>query len=223
MRPIAVLPMTAGHGTAQMVFQVLRDQRLAYDVVPSAEFLETPRGRRAAMAIVLVRDLDIEALELTRLLRKDLVPTFLVVEELSESDEATLLHTGVYDVVRTTISPKLLGARFASMFHHVSDAAPGTAHYRFANVTVNPEHHEVRVDGRDVALTRTEFRLLVLLAQQPDHLLGKDVLAQLLGRESHLQPHAVESHVSRIRTKITAAGGPRLIESVRGVGYRLRV
>lgn len=223
MRPIAVLPATAGHGTAQAVFQVLVQQHLEYDVVSTAEFARVPAGERSSMAIALVRGLDVPAVELVRTLREMLVPAFLVAEELSESDEVTLLHSGVYDVIRADASPQLIGARLRTMFHHVHEGEPARTPYQFANVTVRPDQHEVQVDDRPVAVTRTEFRLLVLLAQQPDQVLGKDVLAELLGGSKRLHPHAVESHVSRLRNKIMAAGGPRLIESVRGVGYRLRL
>lgn len=222
MRPIAVLPSTAGHATAQMVFQVLVQQRLEYDVLTTAEFTRMQRAGRASMVVALVRGLDIPAIELVRGLREQLVPTFLVAEELSETDEVTLLHSGVYDVVRASASPQLIGARLRTMFHHVHEGEPSRTPYRFANVTVRPDHHEVHVDEHPVPVTRTEFRLLVLLAQQPDQVVRKEVLAELLGSGRRMAPHAVESHVSRLRNKITAAGGPRLIESVRGVGYRLR-
>ncbi|USQ80458.1 response regulator transcription factor [Ornithinimicrobium faecis] len=222
MRPIAVLPSTAGHATAQMVFQVLIQQRLEYDVLSTAEFTRAQRANRASLVVALVRGLDIPAIELVRSLREQLVPTFLVAEELSETDEVTLLHSGVYDVVRASASPQLIGARLRTMFHHVHEGEPTRTPYQFANVTVRPDHHEVHVDDNVVPVTRTEFRLLVLLAQQPDQVVSKDVLAELLGDSRRMAPHAVESHVSRLRNKITAAGGPRLIESVRGVGYRLK-
>lgn len=224
MRMIAVLPSTAGHVTAQSVLAVLRDQRLPYEVQSTAEFLGTPRVRRAPMVVALVRLLDVSTVELVRNLRRLAIPAFLVVEQLSERDEVTLLHSGVYDVVRASASPELIGARLLTMFHHVTDGGPTHGSYHFANVTVRPDQHQVRVGDQTIRVTRTEFRLLMLLAQQPDHLLGKDALGELLGGESkRLAPHAVESHVSRLRSKIVAAGGPRLITSVRGVGYRLRV
>lgn len=221
MHPISVLPATAGHATAQTVLGVLRQQRLQYDVMPTAEFLRMDPAARASMVVALVRGFDVDAVELVRSLGDTLVPVFMVAENLSETDEVTLLHSGVYDVVRATVSGKLMGARLRTMFHHVHEGRPGRTPYQFANVTVRPDRHEVEVNGRAVSVTRTEFRLLVLLAQQPTQVLSKEVLADLLGGERKLAMHAVESHVSRLRNKIMVAGGPRLIESVRGAGYRL--
>lgn len=222
MRPIAVLPSTAGHATAQVVFQILVQQRLEYDVLSTADFSSRHRPGRSSMAVALVRGLDVPTVELVRVLREMLVPTFLVAEELSETDEVTLLHSGVYDVVRASASPQLIGARLRTMFHHVHEGEPARSPYQFGNVTVRPDQHEVHVDDITVPVTRTEFRLLLVLAQQPDQVVSKEVLADLLGDSRRMAPHAVESHVSRLRNKITTAGGPRLIESVRGVGYRLR-
>ncbi|WP_165700002.1 response regulator transcription factor [Ornithinimicrobium ciconiae] len=223
MRPIAVLPATAGHATAQALFQVLVHQRLDYDVMSTDEFVRSSPIERASLVVALVRGLDVPTVELVRTLRELLVPVFVVAEELSEADEVTLLHSGVYDIVRATASPRLIGARLRTMFHHVHEREPSRTPYQFANVTVRPDHYEVHVDNERVPVTRTEFRLLVLLAQHPDRAVSKEVLSDLLNESRRVAPHAIESHVSRLRTKIIAAGGPRLIESVRGVGYRLHV
>lgn len=223
MRPIAVLPATAGHATAQAVFQVLVNQRLAYDVLSTEDFTQTSHIERASMVVALVRGLDVPTVELVRTLREMHVPVLVVAEVLDEAEEVTLLHSGVYDVVRATVSPRLIGARLRTMFHHVHEGEPARTPYQFANVTVRPDHHQVYVDDRAVPVTRTEFRLLVLLAQQQDRAVSKNVLSELLHESRQLAPHAIETHVSRLRNKILDAGGPRLIESVRGVGYRLRV
>lgn len=223
MRPIAVLPATAGHATAQAVFQVLRHQRLDYDVMSTDDFVQTSPVDRASMVVGLVRGLDVPTLDLVRVLRDMQSPLFLVAEQLGEAEEVTLLHSGVYDIVRSTASHRLIGARLRTMYHHVHEGEPARTPYQFANVTVRPDHHQVHVDDRIVPVTYTEFRLLVLLAQHPDRAVSKDVLADRLHDNRRLAPHAIESHVSRLRNKIVAAGGPRLIESVRGVGYRLRV
>lgn len=221
MRTITVLPSTAGHATAQLLFTVLRDQRLAYDVMTAAQFIRSAYGR-ASMVVVLVRAFDAATLDLVRSLRQLMVPAFFVVEALTEDDEVTLLHSGVYDVVAATASRSVIGARMRTMYHHVHEGAPSLSPLHFSNVTVHPEQHEVMVDGRRVPVTRTEFRLLLLLAEHPDTVQEKSVLTELLGRESgELSVHALESHASRLRLKITEAGGPRLIHSVRGVGYQL--
>ncbi|MCK0110549.1 response regulator transcription factor [Ornithinimicrobium sp. F0845] len=221
MRPIAVLPATAGHVTAQAVFEVLEQERLDYDVVPTEEFLRSLSTDRPSMVVALVRGLDVPTIELVRALHDVRAPVFLVAEELGESDEVTLLHSGVYDVARASVSPRLIGARLQAMYHYVLEEEPARTSYQFGNVTVRPDHHQVHVDDRAVPVTRTEFRLLMLLVQQPDRAMTKDQLADGLSDSRRLAPRAVGNHVSRLRNKIIAAGGPRLIESVRGIGYRL--
>lgn len=223
MGTIAVLPSTAGHTTAQTLFLVLRDQRLDYEVMTTAEFARTPYGERAVMVIVLVRGLDVETIDLVRIVRRALVPAFLVVEDLPEEDEVTLLHSGgVYDVVAASASRSLIGARLLAMYRRVRQGAPVVSSFQFGNVTVRPEQHEVLVDDVVVPVTRTEFRLLLLLAEHPTTVQEKATLAEVLARGvGRLSDHAVESHVSRLRLKITDVGGPRLIYSVRGTGYQL--
>lgn len=221
MRPIAVLPFTAGHPTAQQVFAVLREQRLSYDVVTVADFARTPSAVRSTLAVALARAVDSSTIALMRTVRRLTTPTFLVLEERTEEGEIALLHAGAYDVVGATDSRELIGARLRTMYHHVHDQRPALTPYRFENLTVDPDLHEVMVDDGRVAVTRTEFRLLALLAQHPGEVHDKDLLAELLGGGTRLSPHALESHVSRLRLKITSAGGPRVIQNVRGSGYRL--
>lgn len=70
-------------------------------------------------------------------------------------------------------------------------------------------------------LTRSEFDLLVALARDPRRVMTRNELAVHVGVRSG--PRAVETHLSRLRKKVIDADGPRLVESIRGVGYRLGV
>jgi DNA-binding response OmpR family regulator len=86
--------------------------------------------------------------------------------------------------------------------------------------TVDLDAHKVEVDGRLVALTRLEFELLEALARRPGVVVTR---TQLLADVWHTtwagNPHTVEVHVASLRAKL---GKPRLIQTIRGVGYRLR-
>ena len=81
---------------------------------------------------------------------------------------------------------------------------------------------EVRVSGVEVALTRIEFDLLVTLARHPRRVLTRDQLMAGAWEEPFDGSHVLDAHLSRLRGKITKAGGPRVAHAVRGVGYRLR-
>jgi DNA-binding response OmpR family regulator len=81
---------------------------------------------------------------------------------------------------------------------------------------------EVRVDGATTELTRIEFDLLVTLARQPRRVFTREQLMASAWDEPFDGSHVLDTHLSRLRGKITAAGGERVAHAVRGVGYRLR-
>ena len=82
--------------------------------------------------------------------------------------------------------------------------------------------HEVRVAESIVSLTRIEFDLLVTLAGQPRRVFTREQLMMSAWDESFDGSHVLDSHLSRLRGKISEAGGERVAHAVRGVGYRLR-
>jgi DNA-binding response OmpR family regulator len=82
--------------------------------------------------------------------------------------------------------------------------------------------HEVRVAGATTELTRIEFDLLVTLARQPRRVFTREQLMASAWDEPFDGSHVLDTHLSRLRGKITGAGGERVAHAVRGVGYRLR-
>lgn len=81
--------------------------------------------------------------------------------------------------------------------------------------------HVVRRNGREIELTRTEFALLVTLAKRPGQVFPKSRLLAMVWDYEHYDPNVVEVHVSALRRKLEEHG-PRVIQTVRGVGYVLR-
>ena len=94
---------------------------------------------------------------------------------------------------------------------------------RLAELEVDEDSREVRVDGAVVDLTRTEFDLLAALASRPGRVLQRETLLREVWQtdwEGNLR--LVEAHMSNLRRKLTAAGEEPLLETVIGRGYRLR-
>lgn len=218
---VGFLPLSSRHALAMHVLAALREQRLRFEVMTLDELVRVG-ARRPAMAVGATRTPGADALQALRTARSLELPTLLVVDQLTENDEVALLHAGAYDVLPGTASRRLIGARLRTMFNHVHHQRPLHTPYQFENVTVRPDSHEVFVAHQPVVLTRTEFQLLLLLMIRPDTVVYRDTLAEQLGRGHVLSPRALESHVSRLRQKVLAAGGPRLIRAVRGSGYQLR-
>ena len=87
-------------------------------------------------------------------------------------------------------------------------------------LAIDTAAHRVTVDGDPVDLTLTEFRLLSVLVARPGHALTKQQLLREVWQSEYHDPNRVEAHMSSLRRKLQAAGGPP-ITTVRGVGYRL--
>lgn len=90
------------------------------------------------------------------------------------------------------------------------------------DLEIDLSSREVRVGGVDVALTRIEFDLLVGLARSPRRVLSRDQLMECAWDDPFDGSHVLDAHLSRMRGKISAAGGDRVAHAVRGVGFRLR-
>ena len=90
------------------------------------------------------------------------------------------------------------------------------------SVRLDPAAHRVAVDGTEVELTATEFRLLRLLMERVGRVQARaDLLQTVWQAQPDIQTRTVDMHVQRLRTKLLSAGD--CIETVRGVGYRFRV
>lgn len=131
-------------------------------------------------------------------------------------------------VVLANIAALLRRRRGALVPRGLAAAAEHPAAHRPAgrltdgDLGIDLDAREVRVAGRVVALTRTEFDLLVLLMRRPTQVLTHDQLLSEVRGDLLSSPHLLHTHLSRLRTKVAAAGGERLAHAVRGVGYRLR-
>ena len=84
---------------------------------------------------------------------------------------------------------------------------------------VDTEARVASVDGVELDLTRTEFDLLVMLMDNPRRVVNREALLEGVWGSWYGDDHVVEVHMSRLRSKVKAAGGPRIGVAVRGVGY----
>jgi two-component system OmpR family response regulator len=106
----------------------------------------------------------------------------------------------------------------------VGGAGPGDLAERLVDgeLEIDVAAREVRVDGAEVELTRTEFDLLANLMRHPRRVLSRDQLMEAVWGTTFDGSHVLDAHLSRLRCKIRRAGGGRVAHAVRGVGFRLR-
>jgi DNA-binding response OmpR family regulator len=114
----------------------------------------------------------------------------------------------------------VLQARIAGVMRRTARAMERTEPVGVGTHTIDLAAHRVEVAGREVALTRKEYDLLAALCRRPGAVVTRDeLLADVWHTTWSGNRHTVEVHVGSLRTKL---GDPRVVQTVRGVGYRLR-
>jgi two-component system OmpR family response regulator len=148
---------------------------------------------------------------------------FLTARDTTE-DKVRGLSAGGDDYVTKPFSLEEVHARVRALLRRRRPyPALATQVIRFADLELDVDRHEVRRAGVAVELTKTEFNLLRLFMENPDRVLSKaTILDRVWDYAFTGEVSIVESYVSYLRRKVDT-GGPRLLHTVRGVGYVLRV
>jgi DNA-binding response OmpR family regulator len=141
--------------------------------------------------------------------------------EIDEVDELRLIVAGVCFVSFLPIRPRVIAARLAGQISRHEGESPDTV-LRFRGLQAYPLEHLVTFDRERLDLTKTEFELLVHLMHNPRRVHTHNALSRLLwDDDSEVDHHRLEAHICRMRKKVVQIGGPSIVSSVRGVGYRL--
>lgn len=148
------------------------------------------------------------------------VPVMMLTARDSEYDKVVGLDLGADDYLSKPFGMMELTARVRALLRR---AAPRKQElcYRVGGIAVWPRRHTVQVDGEEVTLTRKEFDLLCLLLKNEEQVVSRDqLIQQVWGYAFQGESRTVDVHVRTLRQKLGSAG--ELIETVRGVGYRVR-
>lgn len=159
-------------------------------------------------------------LELLRGLRRagDRRPVIILTARDQVSDRIAGLNAGADDYLVKPFDLEELSARVAAVARRY--AGNPNPLLRLGPLEIDRAERHVRLDGREVALTRSEWAILDLLVQRPGAVVAKDRIEEALyAFGAEVESNAVEVHVSRLRKKL----GRTLIETRRGLGYRLAV
>lgn len=181
---------------------------------------------RAALATAefdaIVLDLmlpDGSGLDILRELRRrqDATPVLLLTAKDTVADRIGGLDTGADDYLGKPFDLDEVAARMRAISRRAAGRASPVLAWN--GIELDPGRRTVEVDGKPVGLSRREFSILEALMRHPGTVLSKDQLAdRLYGWEEDVESNAVEVHVHHLRVKI----GRDAIETVRGLGYRLR-
>ena len=167
----------------------------------------------------------IDGFEVCRAIRRASdVPIIMVTARDDTHDVVAGLEAGADDYLTKPFAPKELSARIRALLRRVRAMDPAAAHLVFGDLEIVPEEGVVRRGGREVHLTKTEFRLLVELASSPGRVLSREVLLERVWGYGYFgDGRLVDVHVRRLRTKVEAdPANPRHVVTVRGLGYKLQ-
>lgn len=168
----------------------------------------------------------IDGTQVCRQLRNDEktqhIPIIMLTAKSEDADIVSGLELGADDYITKPFSPRVLLARVRAVLRR--KATPQTAQgdvIRIHDVTVHVGRHEVRVHDRLVNLTYTEFRILELLSRRPGWVFTRyQIVDEIRGADYPVTDRSVDVHIVSLRKKLGEAG--RYLETVRGVGYRMR-
>jgi two-component system, OmpR family, response regulator MprA len=183
-------------------------------------------GVDAAGVDAVVLDISmprLDGLEACRRLRKDghSLPVLMLTARDEVSDRVAGLDAGADDYVVKPFALEELLARLRALLRRAGPADGDVL--RFADIELDPATREVRRGGDSIELTRTEFSLLELFLLNPRQVLTRSIiLERVWGYDFGFGSNSLDVYIGYLRRKTEQGGKPRLIQTIRGVGYALR-
>jgi len=199
----------------------------AYDVELAADGREAlDRLADGAPLDAVVLDVAmpyVDGLEVCRRLRDagDRTPVLMLTARDAIDDRVAGLDAGADDYLVKPFALKELKARLRALLRRAG--APGGEMLRFSDLVLDPVAYEVHRGARQIELSRTEFHLLMLFLEHPRQVLTRSqIFERVWGYDFGASSNALGVYVGYLRRKTEAGGEPRLLHTVRGVGYVLR-
>ena len=186
------------------------------------EALDRIRAEAFDAVILDVMLPSLDGFELCREVRRfSRVPILMLTARTDTVDVVVGLESGADDYVTKPFEMAELTARVRALLRRAA-ALPGTSVLRLGRVEIDPAAFTARKDGGELPLTATEFRLLLELARRPGQVFTRELLLHRVWDYDYLaDAHLVDVAIGRLRAKVEDdPAAPRLIRTVRGVGYR---
>jgi len=224
MNPMKILVVDDEPAVRDSLRRALQLER--YDVELATDGLEALDRLRAEGVDAVVLDVNmpnLDGLETCRRLRADgnALPVLMLTARDEVSDRVAGLDAGADDYVVKPFALEELLARLRALLRR---AAPdGGEALRFGDLELDLGTREVRRGGESIELTRTEFSLLELFLRNPRQVLTRSIIFERVwGYDFGFGSNSLDVYIGYLRRKTEAGGKPRLIHTVRGVGYALR-
>ncbi len=166
----------------------------------------------------------LSGLEICRDIRRDQalnrLPILMLTARGEEADRVVGLEMGADDYVTKPFSPRELVARVKALLRRAEPPGETLRVVEMRGLMIDPSSYRVTHDGKPVALSTLEFRLLYYLATRPNRVFTRQLLDAVWGTERFVTPRSVDVYIRRLREKVeTDADHPAFLKTVRGAGY----
>lgn len=197
-----------------------------FDVVTAADGSEALRKARSMAPDLILLDLmlpEVDGLEVCKILRRGDetadIPIMMLTAKAAEMDRVLGLELGADDYVTKPFSPRELVLRVKNLLRRGQAPEEKQEVVEFGDVSVDIPRHEVKVKGKPIELTATEFKLVTVLMQRRGRVQSRDqLLRDVWEYDTLIDTRTVDTHVRRLREKLGVAA--KYLDTVRGVGYR---
>jgi len=170
---------------------------------------------------------DISGVDLARRLKREeltrAIPIIMLTARVEESDKLKGFEVGVDDYVTKPFSPRELIARINAVLRRSEPLVEKDA-ITVSGLELDPVTHRVQSEGENIHLGPTEFRLLQFFMGHPERVYTRSqLLDRVWGQNVYIEERTVDVHIRRLRKELSMYGYDKLIQTVRGAGYRFSV
>ncbi len=207
-------------------------EKAGFETVCAENALQAVQLARTQSPSLVLLDLmlpDMSGLDVCRILKGDestrSIPIIMVTAKTEEADIVTGLELGADDYVTKPFSPKILVARIQSVLRRAenrSNQPSKTENLKAGPLVVDVLRHEISALGQKIEFTATEFAILEHLVRHAGQVFSRQqIINAIKGSDYPVTERAIDVQILSIRHKLADAGCPELIETIRGVGYRM--
>jgi two-component system phosphate regulon response regulator PhoB len=200
--------------------------RAGYEVLGAGNASEARNAIANRQPDVILMDWmlpDVSGLELTRQLKRDAqtreIPVIMVTARGQEDDRVAGLEGGADDYITKPFSSRELQARIRALLRRTAPA--GDAVMAVGELRLDSASHRVTIAGDEIPLGPTEYRLLSFFIQNSERVYSRSqILDRVWGGNVYVEERTVDVHIRRLRKALAKHGYDKLIQTVRGAGYR---
>ena len=195
------------------------------DAYDGAEALSMAYEEHPDLILLDVMMPQMSGLDVCKELRKTITtPIIILTAKGEEIDRVLGLELGADDYIVKPFSPRELIARIKAVLRRTADTNESQSILRFDGLEISLENYTVKINGENIPFTPKEVEILFLLASHPGQVMGREQILSLVWSEDFDgDARTVDTHIKRIRQKITVDNAKWSIQTVYSVGYKFEV